>query len=140
MGNDSLSGGVGDDFLFGGAGIDTLAGASSIDFGDGSIDILTGGSESDLFILGASSGVFYDSDQVNSPASTDYAEITDFDFSQDGIRLTGVAINYSLVEGMVPNTGLSGTSIYLAGQTNELIGVVTEVTGLDLNASYFSYV
>ena len=148
-GNDTITGDTGDDRVVGGNGNDSLRGDAGDDIifgaggnlsGDGEVDTLTGGSGSDLFVLGDDfDGVFYDSDPV-SPANTDYAQITDFNFIQDRIQLTGAAINYSLVEGIVPNTGLSGTSIYLAGQTNELIGLVTGVTGLDLNASYFSYV
>ncbi|MEH2265403.1 calcium-binding protein, partial [Nostoc sp.] len=143
-GNDILIGGIGSDILNGGDGNDTLNGVGS-ENGTGFQDTLTGGNSNDLYILGNSSAVFYNDGNNTNAGLNDYARLRGFNTSQDKIQLQGLASSYLL--GSSPINGISGTAIYLDtngnaifNSTDELIGIVEGVTGLNLTAGYFSYV
>ncbi len=144
-GNDLIFGYSGDDILDGGAGDDILVGNSIQQFGNNispvdydSIDALTGGSGADRFVIGSSSGSAYFTPFFNIPSTPNHARITDFNPNEgDVIQLTGQASNYFL--------SVSGGSTFIfanrtiAGVDSDLVAVVSNVTGLDLNASYFRY-
>ena len=100
------------------------------------MDIYEGGKESDTFVLGDALSVYYDDGNDLSIGFTDYALIEDFQFSQqDVIRLHGSADLYEL------GSFQGDTMIFYqaAGQASELIGVVQNVTGLDLTSAAFEY-
>jgi len=129
-GNDSLNGGVGNDELRGGQGNDTLNGG-------GSYDYLSGGSGNDRFLLGDSTQIYYDDGNTTTAGTGDYANIADFNSSQDVIQLRGSANNYRLiVDG-------NNTNIYLdkpGTEPDEFIAILPNITGLTLNSSYFTYI
>ncbi len=135
-GNDTLYGGTGDDYLYGDTGNDTLYGGSGNDklLGRSSKDNLYGGTGADEFILGTYFAVDYD-----NFGNGDYAVINDFSTQQDSMRLTGLITDYSLKTSPISVGSLAAdTGIYY--NNNELIGIVADVSGLSLGASYFSYV
>ncbi|MDJ0660012.1 MAG: Calx-beta domain-containing protein, partial [Crocosphaera sp.] len=107
----------------------------------GSVDSLTGlvtdemgTMNADTFILGNSSEALYD-----NYGQQDYAEISDFNISQDIIQLHGVAEDYYL--GVSP-VGSNDQAIFLkvAGMEDELVGVVKNTTPLDINSNSFVFV
>ncbi len=102
-GNDIVRGLSGDDTLRGGAGDDLLEGG----LGD---DLLTGGSGQDTFVLNSGEGV---------------DTITDFELSVDQIMLG----NLSADEVRLFET--STDTLVLAKDTNEALGVIAGVQGLD---------
>ncbi|MBR8829301.1 MAG: hypothetical protein DSM107014_15620 [Gomphosphaeria aponina SAG 52.96 = DSM 107014] len=135
-GNDSLIGGKGNDNLQGSSGNDILIGANPLEAnpGNGERDALTGGSGSDVFVIGDDiSGfnrVFYDNQGTN-----DYGLITDFSQSLDTIQLSGSSADFTLGSVSIP---APGTGIFL---NSDLVAIVQgDITGLNLNASYFTYV
>jgi Ca2+-binding RTX toxin-like protein len=145
IGNDNLGGGKGNDSVSGGSGDDLITGVASAppinsNPGLGEIDILTGGSGSDRFSLGDQFAAYYD-DQGTS----DFAVITDFT-QLDNIVLNGKLNDYSVVQNqanVVPGLGLiQGTGILKKGAngTNDLIGIVQNIVGLNLNSSVFQFV
>lgn len=157
--DDVLGGDNGSDKLFGDAGNDILYGAqyanygitsggtfTPIDyakFGKGEIDTLTGGTGNDSFVLGMSNVVFYN-DGTTGNGAQDYGLIADFVIGQDKIVLNGTSSNYVLSTGTY-NIGSSAQETFIyriqTGQASELIGVVQDVTGLNLNnTSQFTYV
>jgi hypothetical protein len=75
-GNDTLLGNSGNDFLVGGEGIDTLTG------GDGT-DFLNGGSGSNIL----SGGAGFDTFVFDSPLTSDFTSIQDFNSSNDQLFL-----------------------------------------------------
>ena len=93
-GNDSVYGGFGNDVIYG-----SFYGDSS-----NSIDTLTGGSGSDYFVLGDSSGLFYTNSLLN-----DFANITDFDFLEDKLRLKG---STSYLTSITSSNNVSGLGIF----------------------------
>ncbi|MGK7957004.1 MAG: Calx-beta domain-containing protein, partial [Crocosphaera sp.] len=107
----------------------------------GSIDSLTGlvHSEmgtinSDTFILGNEIESLYD-----NYGQQDYAEISDFNMSQDIIQLHGVAEDYYL--GVSPfESNDQAIFLEVAGMTDELVGVVKNTTTLDINSGSFAFV
>jgi Ca2+-binding RTX toxin-like protein len=141
-----LGGGTGNDTLVGGFDSDTLVGAAinGAILGFGEVDILTGNEGSDTFVLGTFNKVFYDDGNSQTASTSDYAVITDFQTTQDLIRLHGTSADYVL--GASPISGVSGTGLYLdnsaVGETNELIAIVQgiEPSSLSLDSSYFNYV
>jgi Ca2+-binding RTX toxin-like protein len=153
-GDDSIGGGEGNDVVVGGEGNDQLSGVLQstglrTTFGIDTVDTLTGGAGNDTFnFVGVESiGVFtlYNDFDNATPGFEDYALITDFNTADDQIVLVGSPSDYVL--GASPLSGVSGTAIYLntdgtdgVGPTDELVAVVQGSTGLDLSASYITYV
>ena len=154
IGNDTINGGIGNDNLGGGKGNDSVSGGSGDDLivgvtsglpiggnpGLGEIDILTGGSGNDRFFLGDQFAAYYD-DQGTS----DFAVITDFT-QLDNIVLNGKLNDYVVQAqaAVLPELGglVQGTGILKKGAngTNDLIGIVQNIVGLELNSSVFQFV
>jgi Ca2+-binding RTX toxin-like protein len=154
IGNDTINGGIGNDNLGGGKGNDSVSGGSGDDLivgvtsglpiggnpGLGEIDILTGGSGNDRFFLGDQFAAYYD-DQGTS----DFAVITDFT-QLDNIVLNGKLNDYVVQAqaAFLPELGglVQGTGILKKGAngTNDLIGIVQNIVGLELNSSVFQFV
>ena len=140
--NDILIGGTGNDNLIGGSGKDILIGVdpSSSTAGRGEIDTLTHSGQGDRFILGDTNQVYYNDGNSTNRGLNDYARIVSFStIAGDVIQLKGKATDYSI--GTSPVFGVTGTAIYnnLFGQP-ELIGIVQNVSGLNLTSAAFSYV
>jgi Ca2+-binding RTX toxin-like protein len=140
IGNDSnniLKGLTGNDKLNGRAGNDDLLGSSGT---VGERDTLTGGAGRDTFFLGNATSVFYDDRNSATAGRGDYALITDFNTSEDCIKLTGAKTDYVLRTSPV---GLpTGTAIYRnkpTSQPDELIAIVQGSSGLSLNSKYFRF-
>ncbi len=128
-GNDTLNGGTGDNNLDGNDGDDILQDGSGI-------DTFTGGAGSDRFILGASGDTGYD-----SAASNDFVVIADFNTTEDVIQLTGISNNYLLGVNQGDNEiYLDSNNNTLLDNTDELIAVVNNIVGLNLNQNYFDFV
>lgn len=123
----------------GGNGDDFLTGTTFRNKGVGEVDTLTGGQDADIFVLGDSQVIYYDDGNSYTTGENDYALIADFTLGVDKIKLAGLPVHYRLVE------GARDTSIYLdkvipGYEENELIGIVNNVTGLNLNdSSMFIY-
>lgn len=137
-GDDVLIGGLGNDFLNGGNEDDLLIGVQveSLTPGQGEIDAYRGGKGADTFVLGDALSVYYDDRNAASLGFSDYALISDFHLDQqDVIRLHGSADWYEL--GSIQ----SDIAIFYKGpnQTAELIGIIQNVTGLDLDSAAFEY-
>ncbi len=92
---------------------------------------MRGGAGTDLFILGDGQ-VYYD-----GSGDADYAIISTFNSAEgDRIQLYGFKNEYNLQENV---SGLpEGTAIYHNG--TELVGIVENVNGMNLNSSEFSFV
>lgn len=147
-GNDQLIGGTGNDLLSGGDGDDFLTGVgSSLPIGskpgNGELDILRGGEGSDRFSLGDNLEAYYD-DQ----GTVDFALIRDFGSfnSSDKIVLNGSVSDYILQNqtAFIPELDITvqGTGILKqeANGSTDLIGLVEDVDGLNLNSSAFTFV
>ncbi|MFN7678507.1 MAG: calcium-binding protein, partial [Cyanobacteriota bacterium] len=132
-GNDVLNGGVGNDQLFGGDGNDSLQGATS---SSGGSDELTGGTGNDLFILADAITTFYDDGSSTSGGESDYAFLHDFSTVNDRIQLRGSSGDYLLsLDGI-------NTKLFInkpMTEPDELIAIIYGQSGLNLTASYFSY-
>ena len=102
-GDDEIFARGGSDFVYGGFGNDVIHGSF---YGDSfnSIDTLTGGSGSDYFVLGDSSGSFYTNSLLD-----DFANITDFDFLEDKLRLKG---STSYLTSITSSNNVSGLGIF----------------------------
>ena len=140
--NDVLIGGTGNDNLTGGSGKDILIGVdpSSSTAGRGEIDTLTNSGQGDRVILGDTNQVYYNDGNSTNRGLNDYARIVGFSANAgDVIQLKGKATDYSI--GTSPVFGVTGTAIYnnLFGQP-ELIGIVQNVSGLNLTSAAFNYV
>ncbi len=135
-GKDTLYGGTGDDYLYGDTGNDYLYGGTGNDqlLGKSGKDNLYGGTGADEFILGTYFAVDYD-----NFGNGDYAVINDFSTQQDSIRLTGLITDYSLKTSPI-SVGSSAADTAIYYNNDELIGIVADVSGLSLGASYFSYI
>ncbi len=138
-GDDVLNGGDGNDNLDGGAGNDILIGVDpkSAIPGKGEIDNLTGGTGSDKFILGDATWIGYDDGNSALAGNNDYAQITDFNPTDDIIQLRGTSSDYLLT--------VSGTNTNLyynkpGSEPDELIAVIQNRTGLNLTGNSFNYV
>lgn len=128
-GNDFICGGTGNDYLYGGTGDDLLDG------GETGKDYLYGGTGADEFILGSYLGVVY----YDIVGNNDYAVINDFSTKQDSIRLTGSITDYSLKNSPI-SVGSSAADTGIYYNNDEFIGIVADVSDLNLGESYFSYV
>jgi Ca2+-binding RTX toxin-like protein len=140
--NDTLLGGGGNDLLIGSGGRDILNGGNGNDIligvdenseqpGGGERDILMGKGGNDTFILGNANTVFYQGNR-----NVDKAIIKDF-AAGDIIQLNGDS------DYLLKPTNSGHTNIFLKpeGSAKDLVGVVQNVTGLDLeNSSQFSFV
>ena len=145
--NDSIYTGDGDDIITGGIGNDTLNVRNGNDIligvdpnssnpGRGEIDSFTGGLGRDRFILGDVSWLGYDDGDSTLAGNNDYAQISDFNPTDDIIQLRGTSSNYLL---MVSGTN---TQLYLdkpGTEPDELIAILQNRTGLSLTGSYFNY-
>ncbi|MDB9435378.1 Calx-beta domain-containing protein, partial [Dolichospermum lemmermannii CS-548] len=137
--DETLSGGLGNDNISGVGGNDILNGVNSnnINPGIGERDNLSGGSGSDRFILGDNANIYYDDRNITTNGSNDYATITDFNPSEDKVKLQGIATNYRL------ETSGSNTNLYIdkaGSEPDELIAVFQNVTGLNLTSGAFEYI
>ena len=138
-GDDTLIGGGEKDRLMGGNGNDSLIGVDSNEVNPGveEIDILTGGGDKDTFVLGNAGKVYYNDGVVNTIGTKDFALIKDFSSAEgDVIQLEGNISDYRL--GNSPVDWVSGTSIFHNG--NEVIGIIEDVTNLNLNSTSFRFV
>jgi serralysin len=140
--NSLVIGGAGNDSLTGGSGKDVLVGVDpqSTTAGRGEIDTLTRSGQSERFILGDTNKVYYNDGNSTNRGLNDYARIIGFSAATgDIIQLKGKATDYSI--GNSPIAGITGRAIYnnLFGQP-ELIGIVQNVSGLNLTSAAFSYV
>lgn len=100
--------------------------------GNSGDDVLIGGLGNDTINV----SVHYDDGDSNSLGFNDYGLIKDFKLDQhDVIRLHGSADLYEL--GSIQGS----TAIFYKGegQSAELIGIVQNVTGFDLNSTAFEY-
>jgi len=137
QGNDTLLGWIGNDYLFGGSGDDLLEGAfagSGYGSGENQIDTLTGGGGRDTFKIS-----YLDDIDPLTAGTGDYTLIKDFNPQQDFIQLIGAKSNYYL--GTSPDGLPTGTAIFFDQPGNgldELIAIVENDLGLNLNASYFT--
>jgi serralysin len=95
------------------------------------VQTLNATSSPDTFILGDATQSYYDNMGIQ-----DYALILNFDSSEDVIQLHGSASDYQL--GAAGEEVPQGTGIFL--NNDELVGVVSGVSDLALNADYFSFV
>lgn len=150
-GNDLLKGGKGNDVLWGDSGADTLIGVhpTTLRPGKGEQDVLTGGDDhydwwkeqdgKDTFVLGDRRKAFYDDGKKNNAGKGDYALIRNFNTDEDIIQLHGKANDYALKNS--PQGMPSGTAIFMdtAGK-DELIGIVADVSDLNIKADYFNFV
>lgn len=141
-GNDTLVGGAGNDSLIGGDGRDVLVGVDASErtlVGRGEVDVLTGGAGTEQFVLGDRRTTYYNDGSPGTRGLQDYALIRDFSRTDgDQIQLHGSASNYRLqaAGGGFPD----GTLIFLiTGRTQELIGVVEQVTLLNPRTDAFVY-
>lgn len=138
-GNDILNGNEGDDFILGGVDDDLVRGGKANDqiFGDDGEDILiadrgtdrlTGGGGSDIFILRTDTGI-----EETNPATAD--SILDFNASEgDLIGINGgVPIDIlTFTPTDVNQDGIADTIIQYT-ETNEIIGVYTNIFGVVIN-------
>lgn len=140
----TLYGTTGNDRLTGTDFSDVLSGvpATGTSLGRGSVDTLTGKLGNDLFLLGDARGRFYDDGNSKNAGKSDYALITDFLVGSDQIQLASG--NYFLSATSI--NGASGTGIYFDsnanrafGSTDELIGLVQNVSTSSLTSSSFTW-
>ena len=135
-GNDVLIGGEDSDYLYGKEGDDLLIGVRVESFTPGAkeVDDLTGGRGKDTFVLGDALEVYYDDGDAQTNGTYDFAVIKDFNSDDDVIRLHGSADLYSL-EVVRGSTAI----LYTEGQASELVGVVQNVTDLDISSDAFEF-
>lgn len=134
-GNDIMHGHRGDDIMFGGNGDDILAGGPGADHlngtggdkGTGEVDVLIGGKGADVFHLGDNSTVYYIGE-----FDADFAKVMGFNASEDTLRLSGSASDYSFG---VSSNG-KHTEISFGG---DLVGVVqmnSDIAGIQAATQY----
>jgi Ca2+-binding RTX toxin-like protein len=136
--NDDIAiGGSGDDYSIGGDGNDILIGVNPVkeNPGYGEFDILRGDAGHDIFVLGDGDGVYYNHQGTRAEGNVDLGVIADFNASEDIIQLYGNAGDYELLT-------VNGRTqiLYKTPGTKELIGIVNNASGLNLNDSGFTYV
>jgi hypothetical protein len=140
-GSNTLIGMEGDDILFGDAGHDILIGVNvnAANPGVGEVDRLIGDLGSDTFVLGDANRTYYDSGVDAETGLNDYAAIADFAIAEDKIQLHGSAADYRLAAS--PEEMFPGMAIYRQeGDREDLIAIVQDVSDLNLQESYFSFV
>jgi RTX calcium-binding nonapeptide repeat (4 copies) len=125
------------DSLFGSESNDILVGATTSQSNSfGEIDLFTGYQGADTFVLGNTKNIFYTGTGVD-----DYALIQDFNAQQgDIIQLKGSSDDYVL--NGISNQQVTGTGIFLASNSTELVGVINGIEPQDLllSQSSFQYV
>ncbi|AFY85156.1 DUF4347 domain-containing protein [Oscillatoria acuminata] len=140
-GSNTLIGMEGDDILFGDAGHDILIGVNvnAANPGVGEVDRLIGDVGNDTFVLGDANRTYYDSGVDAETGMNDYAAIADFAIAEDKIQLHGSAADYRLA--VSPEGMFEGMAIYRQeGDREDLIAIVQDVSDLNLQESYFSFV
>jgi hypothetical protein len=109
--------------------------------GAGEIDVFVGHGGADTFVFGDANGSYYDDGIGATSGEEDYGYVWDFVSATDHVQLAGSAADYMLTTN---HPGLpSGTAIWLVGQggaSDELVGVLNGVTGLDLNSADFIFI
>ena len=106
----------------------------SLDSLTGLVTQETGTINADTFILGDEFELFYE-----NYGQQDYAEISGFELGQDLIQLHGLVDDYYI--GSSPSgTNDQGIFLEVAGMEDELVGIVKNTTGLDINSSSFTFV
>ena len=114
--------------------LDSLTGTSNSSPVLPGVQTLEATESADTFMLGDASEAYYD-----KMGMQDYALMMGFDSSSDTIQLHGSASEYQL--GAAPEELPQGTGIFVKNSTsNELVGVVSGVSDLALDADYFSFV
>ncbi|WP_299413446.1 calcium-binding protein [Acaryochloris sp. IP29b_bin.148] len=128
-----LHGGRGHDQLIGGKQGDILVSSSGN-------DTLTGGAGADTFDV-SGRVEFLQSNRANPLRDGEFAQINDFNPSEDTLILLGAASHYVL------GSGNGGTEIYLDtngdgifSQEDEIVAVIKGASSVDLNGSFIEYV
>jgi YHYH protein/von Willebrand factor type D domain len=125
------------DSLFGSESNDIFVGSTASQSNSfGEIDLFTGYQGADTFVLGNTQSDFYIGSGIN-----DYAVIQDFSSQQgDIIQLEGSSSDYVLSG--ISNQYATGTGIFLASNSTELIGIINGIEPQDLllSQSSFQYV
>jgi Ca2+-binding RTX toxin-like protein len=147
FGHDDMNGGYGNDTVIGGYGNDTVAGSHL--FQSNEIDKLTGGSGADTFKMYRWSNhefptaiALYNDNNAGTAGWSSRAEILDFNKNEDYIALAGSKSNYTVAASPISiGSSAQDTAIYLkTSGVNELVAIVQDVSGLNLNSSYFKFV
>ena len=126
-GRDYLVGGNGNDTLNGGSGKDRIVGTASKYLGSNETDRLRGGQDSDRFVLGNGKGIFY-----SANGDLDFAEIMDFEMSQDKLQLSGSRDQYSTLD--------MGSNVFLYFEGAESSDLIAKFSGsFDLDAARVNY-
>ncbi|WP_107666987.1 Calx-beta domain-containing protein [Cyanothece sp. BG0011] len=106
----------------------------SVDSLTGLVTQETGTNNADSFVLGNASESLYD-----NYGQQDYAEISNFDVSEDIIQLHGLADDYYL--GSSPfQTNDQAIFLKVAGMEDELVGIIKNTNTLDINSNNFAFV
>ncbi|WP_228049846.1 DUF4347 domain-containing protein [Tychonema sp. LEGE 06208] len=127
--NDTLTGGAGNDLLRGGKENDVLLGGDGDDelWGDRGFDALTGGGGRDTFVLQYTD---------TNPSQADV--ITDFNSSEDKIRLVGFSFSQLTFESVnVVLDGATALASTAIKSGNDYLGVVYNVNQSALNSGSF---
>ncbi|SIT16926.1 Regulation of enolase protein 1, concanavalin A-like superfamily [Roseivivax lentus] len=133
---------TGDDIIQGDETDEVLMAVNVLDAapGIGEIDVFVGSGGSDIFVFGDANGTYYDDTTASDEGLNDYGFVWDFEVGIDMVQLAGGPVDYVLTEN---HAGLTpGTAIWRVGQadeSDELIGLLNDVTGLDLYGTSFIY-
>lgn len=145
-GDDTLFGEKGSDVLYGGPGGDILYGNEENDtiYGDQDDDTIYGGQGNDSLVAGTGSDLLLgdkgdDTLMGISGRVPGYTLIDDFDIDEDIIQLTGFRETFRLEPS--PEQLPPGTAIVRQNRQGdfEIIAVVKDVSGLDLEDNYFRF-
>lgn len=134
-GNDTLRGEGGNDTLIGGDGNDDLMACGSGPFGGvREKDVLTGGAGTDLFRLGSTSSRFYDDGIASTTGTADFAQITDFNTTEDKLLLKGTRSNYFL--GGSSTSGVIGSGLFHDSNFNSRLDATDELIAVLRSANF----
>ncbi|MEO0644847.1 MAG: G8 domain-containing protein [Cyanobacteria bacterium J06650_10] len=142
-GNDKLFGGVGNDIVDGKKGNDVVSGvdATIASPGRAELDYLFGGQGADKFLLGDKDKAYYNDGLLGSSGEADLAIVKDFNRSAgDTIQLHGRASDYRLGAAPIGKTKDVGIFLKAGQKQEELIAVVANSRGLNLNSAAFNFV